>query len=53
VRDLAADADPMGQSSGVTIYICVDTVSEKLPKSSGSKNMNDRGKARWTHWQTA
>lgn len=45
VRALVAGADPMGQSSGVTTYICVGTVSERLPKSSGSRNMNDRGKA--------
>jgi len=45
VHDLAADAGPMGQSSGVTTYTCVGTVSERLPKNSGSRNMNERGKA--------
>ncbi len=43
-RDLAADAELMAQSSGDTTCIFAGTVSEKLPKSSGSRNMNERGK---------
>jgi hypothetical protein len=45
VRDLVADADPTGQSSDVTIYIYAGTVLERLPRSLGSRNMNNRGKA--------
>lgn len=46
--DHASDAARMDPLFDGTIYICVGTVSERLPQNLGSKNMSRSKKGKWT-----